>query len=206
MNTQELSPLLKNHPQTRKNFCGVFAYDQLPRKEKSRVGYYVVNLDPIHKPGSHWVAMKKNKVGKNLFFDSYGYAPQKYKFKHFLKPYIYNSKQLQYPLNTSCGQWCLFFIYFSSRGYSMKKIFNSFSSKHKHINDVIMNEVVGKIFGTKQPVTDQSFLKEQASREAHTTLKECPYYHCQKHPRKFKVRRSENNCKLDRKKWKWIGR
>ena len=130
MNTDQLQVLLKRNARTWKHFRGMYAYDQLPKKGK--VGYYIVNLDPITQPGSHWIALRKRPGARatHQFFDSYGLPPQKLRFKRFLNnKYTFNSKNLQYPTNTSCGQWCLYFIYCSCMGHSMQKMFKHFSAK-----------------------------------------------------------------------------
>lgn len=50
-------------------FAGVFASDTIPLATNFR--YCIVNLDSQDKPGSHWVAIAKDK-GKLMVYDSFG--------------------------------------------------------------------------------------------------------------------------------------
>lgn len=50
-----------------KKFKGVYSSDNAPKKP----GYYIVNLDPSHMPGSHWVALFRNNRGAYVY-DSFG--------------------------------------------------------------------------------------------------------------------------------------
>ena len=111
MDNLTIEKVLKNHPKTQKNFQGVYSIDQLPKKKNfsNKKTFLVVNIDPSYKRGSHWVALMIDKNGKNIYFDSYGLPPQKYIFKKYLgKNYTYSKKQVQHPLSTTCGQWCIF--------------------------------------------------------------------------------------------------
>lgn len=49
-----------------KKFKGVYSSDTVPNKK----GYYIVNLDPSHMPGSHWVAVLRD--GRTYVYDSFG--------------------------------------------------------------------------------------------------------------------------------------
>lgn len=50
-----------------KKFKGVFSSDTVPKKP----GYYIVNLDPAGKPGSHWVGLFRRQSG-DIVYDSFG--------------------------------------------------------------------------------------------------------------------------------------
>ena len=56
-----------------KSFKGVYAYDKLPLKKiaSDEEAYYIINTDPSHKPGEHWVAVYQ--LGSKLYiYDSFG--------------------------------------------------------------------------------------------------------------------------------------
>jgi len=184
MNTHQLYSLLKNNTKTHLKFQGVFAYDQVPKK--AQTGYYIFNLDPTHLPGSHWIAIKIGRK-KNFFFDSYGYAPRRYKFKKFLgNKYKFNSKNLQHPLSTSCGQWCMFYIYYSCKNIQPHILFQHFKEGNKLANDHIMNNIIENIFKTNLNVIDKKFLHSQLSKQMKINLK-CNKYYCTiKNPRCLK--------------------
>ena len=78
---------------------------------------WIWNVDEKDKPGSHWVAVIKDK---NIiyFFDSYGKTPfwfkrhywEKY-FHHLgCKMHLYNTSQIQSHTSRTCGSWCLLFL------------------------------------------------------------------------------------------------
>jgi hypothetical protein len=50
-------------------FAGVFSSNTIPFATNFR--YCIANLDPTNKPGSHWIAIAKEK-GRLLFYDSFG--------------------------------------------------------------------------------------------------------------------------------------
>lgn len=70
--TEQLAYLAKQDACLAPIFEGVFAADELPHSpEKSKARAYIVNTDPIKKPGSHWLAIF-TKNYKCEVFDSYG--------------------------------------------------------------------------------------------------------------------------------------
>ncbi len=143
----------------------------MPKKKNfsNKKTFLVVNIDPSYKRGSHWVALMIDKNGKNIYFDSYGLPPQKYIFKKYLgKNYTYSKKQVQHPLSTTCGQWCIFFIWEKNKGKKLKDILKFFESKHLLANDHIVNLLIQKNFKTKEKVIDKPFLRKQIAREMGT--------------------------------------
>ena len=130
MNNIQLHNLLSRHPETRDHFVGVFSINTLPRY--SKMGCYIINLEPNYKSGSHWVAIKISKSKhKNLYFDSYGIAPTYIGIIKFLKhSYVYNSKQVQHPFSMMCGQWCLYFILRACQRWDMRRMLKPFYSNN----------------------------------------------------------------------------
>ena len=168
MNTSEIRKLATNIPKTAKIFKGVSAVNQLPSKSKN--GIFIVNLDPSHKPGSHWVAIEINcnkKSCNNYYFDSYGLPPSNFKIKRLLgKRYTFNKKKLQHFLSTACGQWCLYFLLRRAQKWNRSEITKPFRTQNSLINDYVVNHLVEKHFKTKdQKVMDKDFLKEQLCGE-----------------------------------------
>ena len=164
MDTAEIDSALRKNPYTKDKFVGVFPSNCLPKKRLK--GYYVVNLDPAHKAGSHWVAFHiEKKNGNNMYFDSYGLGPPYKHFKKFLGKYTRNKKQLQHPLSTTCGQWCLYFILRRCQGWSMKAILKPFYSKRPLINDHVVNVVDEKNFKIKESVIDKKFVRRQIAKQ-----------------------------------------
>ena len=164
MNTEELTLKLEGHRETRNSFIGVFAADQLPERKKK--GLYIVNLDKIENDGSHWVAMNIGSgKKKSFYFDSYGMPPPFEHFRRFLRRgFRWNKKQLQHPLSTTCGQWCLYFCLRQSQGWKLKSTFGPFSNTQFLANDHVVNEIVRENFQTEEKVIDRRFMKKQISK------------------------------------------
>ena len=91
------------------NYKGCFMSDE--GKNIKDDSYYVYNLNNSNQKGSHWVGIYKNKTGKSYYFDSYGFISDK-EIEPYIKPYIYNKKQIQDINSSSCGYYCIAFIIF----------------------------------------------------------------------------------------------
>ena len=78
MNALEIRQALKTNPVTRKQFCGVFAADEIPSTIKTFPCVLIVNTESISKPGTHWVAFYVTSQEHSEFFDSYGKHPEHY--------------------------------------------------------------------------------------------------------------------------------
>ena len=70
---------------------------------------------------------------KAEFFDSYGHPPEHYGFKLY-EIETWNNRKLQSSWSQVCGQYCIFYLYHKSRGYSMSKIVNLFTGNTR-LND-----------------------------------------------------------------------
>lgn len=165
MDSETLEKLLSKDPKTRPLFKGVFSRDNLPL---TRVpGLYIVNEDPSYETGSHWVALHITPAGeKNIYFDSYGRKPVLREFRKFLgKRYVHNQKRLQHMLSTSCGQWCIYFVWRRSEQWKLPEINRAFKVKKPLVNDYVVNYLVEKRFKTDQDVLDRKFLTGQISKQ-----------------------------------------
>lgn len=169
MNGEEIQSLAMKHPEVSKHFIGVFSSNTLP--EPASVGFYVANLDPDTKEGTHWVAMDitGGKDG-NIYFDSYGLPPCGDAFLKCLgKNFIYNSKRLQHMLSTTCGQWCLYFLLRRAHKWSLDEIVEPFQDQgmdHSRsiVNDHVLNYKVEQLFNTDLDVIDRAFAVEQITQ------------------------------------------
>lgn len=140
MNTKQLEQYMLSDPYIKQYYGGVLAVDQLPIIV-NKPEIYIVNTDPISKPGTHWVTLFVDTICEH--FDSAGLPPRE-DFMTFLTlngpSYIYNSNRVQHFKTNSCGLYCLFYSYFRCRGYSFKKILEMFK------DNLILNEMIVKIF------------------------------------------------------------
>lgn len=109
MFTRELKTALKRHRQTARVYGGVFARNRVPRIPKRKRIAYVVNTDPAHMPGQHWVAfyMDDDTV---YYFDPYGLPPIGFeRIMQSRKKQLFFKRRLQ-GQGKMCGQYCLYFI------------------------------------------------------------------------------------------------
>jgi hypothetical protein len=120
-----LFPILKN------KFKGVMsANSTFPYSKKYPYGF-VVNTDPIGKPGQHWQGVWVQDSRHAEFFDSYGTIPKSY-VKTFLEKFehIKSTKtKLQDTHEISCGPFVIYYLVKKSLGLSFENIINSLASK-----------------------------------------------------------------------------
>jgi len=110
-------------------FDNVYSVDTLPSQPN---GLMVCNLDPSHRPGTHWVAIYVDTREKRAeYFDSMGREPCK-TIKTYLdrwcKRWTYNCRQLQSVVSLLCGHYCIYFCVLRSNGITMREIVNSLSA------------------------------------------------------------------------------
>ena len=179
MNNIQIEKLLYKHPIIKKYFKGALPADKFSAHTIKSDEYYILNLDPSWEPGSHWVSIKLCPEGNNEYFDSYGWPPPYQHFKNILKEYQLNTIQLQHPLTTVCGQYCIFYIW--NRicvGTNIQEICNLFSKTNLVENDNAVNSTVEELFNTDLSVIDVSLLYHQISKtleeneEYYSTLEE----------------------------------
>ena len=141
MNGEQINRLLK----TINQFQGVFPSDKLPKNPPK--GFYIVNLDPSTKPGSHWVAIHIISHKKAEYFDSYAYPPFVPNLVKFLERFscTYNPMQLQNFQSDLCGEYCCFYVLHKSTGKTLKSLLKLFSAK-TDINDCIMSRLYHAYF------------------------------------------------------------
>ena len=152
MNSLQIEQLVLNDELSSKLFGGVIAADQMKRVENNDGKLYVINSDPSSEPGQHWMVLNNSSVDNYIsFFDSLGNSPKKYGtyFKSFLElnNYKYNSRRLQGESRT-CAHFCLYYIFYTVRGYTMQSIVNSFTLDIG-CNDIIVLNFVNRMLLSK---------------------------------------------------------
>lgn len=130
--------LLKTH------FGGVYASDTLPKK-KTSYKFFIVNLDPKILPGSHWIAIHLNG-DSGYYFDSYGLPPRNKRILSFIKRNCnsikYNQECFQDYQTTTCGYFCLYFLYCAARNKPLANL----RVKDKRYNERFIKMFVRKKF------------------------------------------------------------
>ena len=130
MNTYQIERLLNKDPFAKNIFKKACGKDEL-----LHVNYpstYVINSHPSSKPGEHWIAVYFDKHRKGEYFNSYGLPPSVNGFTalmvRYSKEWVYNDETLQSLFSTTCGHYCVYFVLYRCRGYSMRDIVSGFSS------------------------------------------------------------------------------
>jgi len=162
MNTRQLSRILSSERQ----FCGVYACDELPKKISDRFPCaFIANTDDKNSPGKHWCAFFFPTRNRCEFLDSYGRAPALHSsFNHFLRNcthIMYNSFQLQQPLSDVCGQFCVFFLYHRMHGMSYNRILLSFNPNNPPYNDNLVNDFVETTYNVDFDIFDYDRIRNQ---------------------------------------------
>lgn len=144
MNTITLCRLACSDERIRNTFAGVFASDMLP-KFRRHFSSFIVNLDPHTLSGSHWIAIFFHN-NTAYYFDSYGLPPSNRKILHFLKTnancVFYNKITFQEVYTTTCGLYCLFFLFQCVRQFDMSNL----DLNNKKKNEVFIRKFVRQNF------------------------------------------------------------
>lgn len=130
---------------------GVLPVDKLPKKKSSK-NCFIINTDPSFLPGKHWIAVFIPSNGLPEFFDSFGKTPSFYSetLLNFLleqnnKGFVYNCAHLQPSHSSTCGLFCLYFLYYRIRGFNFNKILERFG-KNLEQNDLLVIDFYNKTY------------------------------------------------------------
>ena len=133
MNADQIRRFILKDPIARTFFGGVVSSNNIPRASPSqKPKFYIVNTDPDYKPGEHWVVLWNDHISN--YFDPTGRFPFFEAEAALKRPWIWNSTRVQPLFSNKCGLFCLYFVYYKSRGYSMTDIVKSFF-KWLRLND-----------------------------------------------------------------------
>lgn len=148
MNTlsdSEIIEICKNYRLPLNKIC---FKDDLPNELEK--GFYIINLQSKFKNGNgtHWTAFYCSGLPSeiNIYYDSFGFpAPEEVEEK--IKPYIYNSKDIQNINTSSCGFYCIAFIKFlnglNNKVDGYEKFLNLFNNETSR-NEMILNNILYK--------------------------------------------------------------
>ena len=137
MNELEITKYLINDPFTSIDFRGVLSFDELCCCSEE-TGLFVVNLDVSTGSGTHWVCLNLEHQ-KSEYFDSLGNFSSK--LEDFLLKrncdYVYNPKKIQADTSDVCGDYCILFSFFRSRGITFSE-FLRFFTDDLNLNDIMV--------------------------------------------------------------------
>lgn len=180
MDTLQIKKLMEWTPYSKKHFGGVYALDQIHDiivNKHHLPQCFVFNYDPSYKPGSHWVAAIFTAPGQShLFFDSYGRPPAFKTIHDFLeKNYKYNSVQYQNELTSTCGEWCIFFLWYhlthQKVGWNL-----AFDTNFTLQNDEKLNAWINQTFGSQHvQVINKSLWRQQIANSQKANKRKYPY-------------------------------
>ena len=148
MNTIQLIKAFKRDRFTKKSFCGVLPINYLPIRRVRKNCGFIVNTHKSNQIGEHWFSLFVPKHGPIEYFDSYGMKPMNKEVYDFIKmngkQFIYNAKIIQGGNSINCGKFSLLFLYFRTRGYTLKE-YQKFFTSNKKDNDLFINKLYDKI-------------------------------------------------------------
>jgi len=131
------------------NLVGIYMKDDL---KSLKEGFYIINLQDHNKPGSHWTSFIKNQ-NDIYYFDSFGAVPPQNEydlFKRESENIFYNELDLQNIDASSCGWWCIAFLYFmkNTKGTYIERFkkFNKKFSTDTKKNELILKKYIDKIY------------------------------------------------------------
>ena len=140
MDTLQLQNYIKEDQLVSRYFRGIFPKDLLSQTTEYP-SLYIVNHDTSEKAGSHWIVLFVQNEAITEYFDPLGNIPDKYIANYMMvqsKTFMYNVKRCQNFRSNLCGQYCLFYCYFRSRGYLMQDILSMFNEKDLEYNDQLV--------------------------------------------------------------------
>lgn len=144
MNTFDLFKFLTNDSLCNRYFLGIFARDELPNKINKYPCSFIINTEPRHKPGKHWLAIFFNENRNLEFFDPMGMPPSYYLLDDYFEKmssnkYKWNKIRIQSLFSNLCGHICLFYLFFKSRHHTLEYIQSNFSSDYQKNEKMILD-------------------------------------------------------------------
>ena len=149
LSTSDLNTILGGNNVTKKSYIGTFPSCMHPLSSK-KIYSFITNTDNHHYTGTHWNAWYV-KNATLTFFDSFG---RNYNHQHFPQYYKeiagkfknirHSPVQLQSLESSTCGHFCVKFIYCQSLGIDLAEFLDDFS-KNLYTNDYNVLDFVRSI-------------------------------------------------------------
>ena len=142
----ELNKFLENYPILKPHYLGIFAIDTLPKFIKLRQ-FLICNTDSSSGPGQHWFVLFRYSVSELECFDSLGVGDDRQTFLRSVKfrgirELHYNQSPVQLPTSTTCGHFCLFFIFerLHNLDFEFSEFLNELFTENLDQNELIVSE------------------------------------------------------------------
>ena len=145
LSDRELEDLVRHDPQLSESFAGVYAADTLPKTPpRSSPQAYIVNTDPHHRPGRHWIALWTDGDVCQIM-DSYGLPLASHGTPH-LQTWLRrhwpiteaNTQSLQALNSATCGHYALRFLIERCRGRTFRHFLELFRPHDYVYNDTVI--------------------------------------------------------------------
>lgn len=152
MDETEIKSIMYNNKITRSIFRGTYAKNEtIPFINTKTPSAYIINYDTRSEEGSHWVAIFiRNDI--LFYFDSLclDFTLDPLMFNNILslkKLFIVsNPARLQSLTTSTCGLYCLLFIYFLARNIPYSTFLNYFKRNDYAYNEKYVLNLYSKIF------------------------------------------------------------
>jgi hypothetical protein len=131
-------------------FIGVFPLDAIPAKLKSST-CVIINSDPSHLPGEHWLAVTVDKDGHCCFFDSFAKPAAFYgkRFEKLLsgtdKDYWRSKVTVQQATSNVCGFHVVYFTAQWLRSIDCNRIMDSYHSSPKVNDQMVVDYLLTRV-------------------------------------------------------------
>jgi len=146
MNSVTLENLLRCICQEKAISHQVLAKDELNEITKSRYPTAIIFNSGNRSKGIHWLAAYYTRIGETQFleiFDPLGKPLQDHGVTFPDKPTFENLVKVQSSTSSLCAEYCLAYVYYRTKGYSVSSILSMFS-KDQDVNDKMV-----ALFGQK---------------------------------------------------------
>ena len=135
MYNNEINDIISQDKTVMMGFQGIRSADQLPKILQSGQSL-LFNSSDSNEIGTHWMCLYQEANTLELF-DSFGNPPNFYNLKDKLPHsniFTYTDRRLQGDSEV-CGVYCMYYLFYKSRGFPTSKIVNDLFSIDYNQND-----------------------------------------------------------------------
>lgn len=150
MLSSEIVAFIRQFPHIESCFLGIFNTDTLPRKIPVNK-FLIVNKSLSSEAGSHWYCLFRVSKPDLECFDSLGVDEERQELLKSVRFYgiqniDFNKKQVQANHSSSCGEFCLFFIFerLHNLDFSFAELLNDIFVYETEANEEIVTQFYQK--------------------------------------------------------------
>ena len=146
MISTDIAEFFNNYPHLKRYFLGIFNVDTIRRNIPVN-NFLICNTDSSSGPGQHWFVLFRYSVSELECFDSLGVGDDRQTFLRSVKfrgirELHYNQSPVQLPTSTTCGHFCLFFIFqrLHNLDFEFSEFLNELFTENLDQNELIVSE------------------------------------------------------------------